>query len=229
VQFVILSTVLFKYIYQPKIQNMRRTSPVLLIVLGIVVILLFWGCSGYNGLVQQDENVKKVWNNVQSQYQRRSDLIPNLVNTVKGEANFERGTLTDVVNARAKATSVQINANDLTPDKLQQYQQAQAQLSGALGRLLAVAENYPNLQTNQAFQNLMAELAGTENRIAVARNDFNSAVQEYNVRVRRFPTNIMAGIMGFHPREGFTADPGTQNAPKVNFDNQPSVNFDSTK
>ena len=208
---------------------MRRTSPVLLIVLGIVVILLFWGCSGYNGLVQQDENVKKVWNNVQSQYQRRSDLIPNLVNTVKGEANFERGTLTDVINARAKATSIQINANDLTPDKLQQYQQAQAQLSGALGRLLAVAEAYPNLQTNQAFQNLMAELSGTENRIAVARNDFNAAVQEYNVRVRRFPTNMLAGIMGFHPREGFTADPGTQNAPKVNFDNQPSVNFDSTK
>jgi len=208
---------------------MRRTSPVLLIVLGIVVILLFWGCSGYNGMVQQDENVKKVWNNVQSQYQRRSDLIPNLVNTVKGEANFERGTLTDVVNARAKATSIQINANDLTPEKLQQYQQAQAQLSGALGRLLAVAENYPNLQTNQAFQGLMAELAGTENRIAVARNDFNGAVQEYNVRVRRFPTNILAGIMGFHPREGFTADPGTQNAPKVNFDNQPSVNFDSSK
>ena len=197
--------------------------------ISIVVILLFWGCSGYNGLVQQDETVKKVWNNVQSQYQRRSDLIPNLVNTVKGEANFERGTLTDVVNARAKATSIQINANDLTPEKLQQYQQAQAQLSGALGRLLAVAENYPNLQTNQAFQGLMAELAGTENRIAVARNDFNGAVQEYNVRVRRFPTNILAGIMGFHPREGFTADPGTQNAPKVNFDNQPSVNFDSSK
>lgn len=208
---------------------MRRTSPVIWVILGLVVILLFWGCGGYNGLVQQDENVKKVWNNVQSQYQRRSDLIPNLVNTVKGEANFERGTLTDVVNARAKATSVQINANDLTPEKLQQYQQAQAQLSGALGRLLAVAENYPNLQTNQAFQGLMAELAGTENRIAVARNDFNAAVQEYNVRVRRFPTNILAGIMGFHPREGFTADPGTQNAPKVNFDNQPSVNFDSTK
>jgi LemA protein len=208
---------------------MRRTSPVLLIVLGIVVILLFWGCSGYNGMVQQDENVKKVWNNVQSQYQRRSDLIPNLVNTVKGEANFERGTLTDVINARAKATSIQVNANDLTPEKLQQFQQAQGQLSGALGRLLAVAEAYPNLQTNQAFQNLMAELSGTENRIAVARNDFNAAVQEYNVRVRRFPTNILAGIMGFHPREGFTADPGTQNKPNVNFDNQPSVNLDSTK
>jgi LemA protein len=208
---------------------MRRTSPVLLIFLGIVVILLFWGCSGYNGMVQQDENVKKVWNNVQSQYQRRSDLIPNLVNTVKGEANFERGTLTDVINARAKATSIQVNANDLTPEKLQQFQQAQGQLSGALGRLLAVAEAYPNLQTNQAFQNLMAELSGTENRIAVARNDFNAAVQDYNVRVRRFPTNILAGIMGFHPREGFTADPGTQNKPNVNFDNQPQVNLDSTK
>jgi LemA protein len=208
---------------------MRRTSPVLLIVLGIVVILLFWGCSGYNGLVQQDETVKKVWNNVQSQYQRRSDLIPNLVSTVQGEANFERGTLTDVINARAKATSIQINANDLTPEKIQQYQQAQGQLSGALGRLLAVAEAYPNLQTNQAFQNLMAELSGTENRIAVARNDFNAAVQEYNVRVRRFPTNILAGIMGFHRREGFTADPGSQNAPKVNFDNRPSVNFDTTR
>jgi LemA protein len=202
---------------------MRRTSPVLLIVLGIVVILLFWGCSGYNGLVQQDETVKKVWNNVQSQYQRRSDLIPNLVNTVQGEANFERGTLTDVISARARATQVQVNANDLTPEKIQQFQQAQGQLSGALGRLLAVAENYPNLQTNQAFQNLMAELSGTENRIAVARNDFNSAVQDYNVRVRRFPTNLLAGIMGFHPREGFTADPGTQNAPKVNFPNQQST------
>jgi len=208
---------------------MRRTSPVLLIVLGIVVILLFWGCSGYNGLVQQDETVKKVWNNVQSQYQRRSDLIPNLVSTVQGEANFERGTLTDVINARAKATSIQINADNLTPEKIQQYQQAQGQLSGALGRLLAVAEAYPNLQTNQAFQNLMAELSGTENRIAVARNDFNAAVQDYNVRVRRFPTNILAGIMGFHQREGFTADPGSQNAPKVNFPNQPSVNFDSTR
>jgi LemA protein len=198
---------------------MRRTSPVLLFVIGIVVILFFWGCSGYNRLVQQDENVKKVWNNVQSQYQRRSDLIPNLVSTVQGEANFERGTLTDVINARAKATSIQVNADNLTPEKLQQFQQAQGQLSGALGRLIAVAENYPTLQTNQAFQNLMAELSGTENRIAVARNDFNAAVQEYNVRVRRFPTNILAGIMGFHPREGFTADPGTQNVPKVSFPN----------
>jgi LemA protein len=207
---------------------MRRTSPVLLVVLGIIVILLFWGCSGYNGLVNQDETVKNKWNYVQSQYQRRADLVPNLVNTVKGEANFERGTLTDVINARARATSIQVNPNDLTPEKLQQFQQAQGQLSVALGRLLAVSENYPTLQSNQAFHNLMAQLEGTENRIAVARNDFNDAVQNYNVKVRRFPTNLVAGVMGFHPRTGFTADAGTQNAPTVNFDNQPKVNFDST-
>lgn len=208
---------------------MRTGTKALLVVLGIILILFFWGCGGYNGLVNQDENVKKVWNNVQTQYQRRSDLIPNLVNTVKGEANFEKSTLDAVVSARARATSIQMNPNDLTPEKLQQFQQAQGQLSVALGRLLAVSENYPTLQTNQSFRNLQAELAGTENRIAVARNDFNAAVQEYNVRVRRFPTVILASIMGFHPREGFTADPGTQNVPKVNFDqNQPSVNFDST-
>jgi LemA protein len=208
---------------------MRRTSPVLLIVLAVVVILLFWGCSGYNGLVQQDETVKKVWNNVQSQYQRRSDLIPNLVSTVQGEANFERGTLNDVINARARATSVQINADNLTPEKIQQYQQAQGQLSGALSRLLVTVEQYPNLRANDAFRNLQSQLEGTENRIAVSRNDFNAAVQEYNTRVRRFPTNILAGITGFHPREGFTADPGTQNAPKVNFPNQQPTTIDTTR
>lgn len=196
---------------------MKPRNLTLWIVLGIVVIIFFWGCSGYNGLVSQDENVKKSWNNVQSQYQRRADLIPNLVNTVKGEANFERGTLTDVINARAKATSIQVNPNDLTTEKLQQFQQAQGQLSVALGRLLAVSENYPNLQTNQAFMGLQTQLEGTENRIATARNDFNNAVQNYNVKVRRFPTNIFAGIMGFHQRQGFTADQGSQNVPKVNF------------
>ncbi|HEX2606232.1 MAG TPA: LemA family protein [Flavisolibacter sp.] len=210
---------------------MRRTSPVLLIVLGLVVILLFWGCSGYNGLVSQDETVKKSWNFVQSQYQRRSDLIPNLVNTVKGEANFERGTLNDVINARAKATSMQVSPENLTPENIQQFQQAQGQLSGALSRLLVTVEQYPNLRANDAFRNLQTQLEGTENRIATARNDFNSAVQDYNTKVRRFPTNILAGISGFHPRQGFTADPGSQNAPSVNFDQptQPSVNFDSTK
>jgi len=208
---------------------MRRTSPVLLIVLAILVILVFWGCSGYNGLVTQDENVKKVWNNVQTQYQRRADLIPNLVNTVKGEANFERGTLTDVINARARATSMQISPDNLTNENIEKFQQAQGQLSGALSRLLVTVEQYPNLRANDAFRGLQTQLEGTENRIATARNDFNNAVNDYNVRVRRFPTNIFAAIMGFHPRTGFTADQGAQNAPKVDFDNQraPSVNADS--
>jgi LemA protein len=196
---------------------MRGRSLPLIITLGVVVILLLWGCGGYNGLVKQDETVKNSWNNVQSQYQRRADLIPNLVNTVKGEANFEQTTLTNVIQARAKATSIQVNPNDLTPEKVQQFQQAQGQLSTALGRLLAVSEAYPTLQANQAFRGLQTQLEGTENRIAVARNDFNSAVNEYNTKVRSFPTAIFAGIMGFHVRQGFTADAGSQNAPKVDF------------
>lgn len=210
---------------------MRRSLP-LLIILGLLVILLFWGCGSYNGLVQQDESVKKSWNYVQSQYQRRTDLIPNLVNTVKGEANFERGTLTDVINARARATSMQVSPDNLTPENIQKFQQAQTQLSGALSRLLVTVEQYPTLRANDAFRNLQTQLEGTENRIAVARNDFNDQVQTYNTKVRTFPTAIFAGMMGFHPRAGFTADPGAENAPHVNFDNQPSqpsVNFDSTK
>src|SRR5688500_15985602 len=210
---------------------MRRSLP-LLIILGLLVLLLFWGCGSYNSMVQEDENVKKSWNYVQSQYQRRADLIPNLVNTVKGEANFERGTLNDVINARARATSVQVSPENLTTENIQQFQQAQSQLSGALSRLLVTVERYPNLRANDAFRNLQAQLEGTENRISVARNDFNDKVQGYNTQVRRFPTNIFAGIMGFRPRQGFTADPGSQNAPKVDFGDQqqqPSVNFDTTK
>ena len=208
---------------------MRRSLP-LLIILGIILILVFMGCGQYNGLVQQDENVKKVWNNVQSQYQRRADLIPNLVNTVKGEANFERGTLNDVINARARATSVQVNPEDLTPENIERFQQAQSQLSGALSRLLVTVERYPTLRANDAFRNLQTQLEGTENRIAVARNDFNAAVQTYNTQVRRFPTVIFAGVMGFRARDGFTADPGSQNAPRVDFGDQqrPSVNFNDT-
>ena len=209
---------------------MRRSLP-LLIILGIVVILLFWGCGSYNNLVQQDEVVKKSWNDVQSQYQRRADLIPNLLNTVKGEANFERGTLNDVINAGERATSMQISPENLTPENIEKFQQAQTQLSGALSRLLVTVEQYPNLRANDAFRNLQTQLEGTENRIAVARNDFNDKVQVYNTQVRRFPTNIFASIMGFHPRTGFTADPGSQNAPRVDFENQnaPSVNLDSTR
>lgn len=211
---------------------MRSRNLTLWVVLGIVVVLLFMGCGSYNNLVSQDETVKNSWNRVQSDYQRRADLIPNLVNTVKGEANFERGTLTDVINARARATQMQVSPDNLTPENIEKFQQAQAQLSGSLSRLLVTVEQYPQLRANDAFRNLQAQLEGTENRIKQSRNDFNDAVQVYNTKVRRFPTNIFAGIMGFHPRQGFTADPGSERAPSVNFDEQPrqpSVNFDTTK
>lgn len=206
---------------------MKGRNSILLIVLGIIVIFVFMGCGQYNNLVQQDENVKKVWNNVQSQYQRRADLIPNLVNTVKGEANFERGTLNDVINARARATSTQISPDNLTPENIEKFQQAQGQLSGALSRLLVTVEQYPNLRANDAFRNLQTQLEGTENRIAVARNDFNAAIQTYNTQVRKFPTVIFAGIMGFKQKEGFKADAGSENVPKVDFgeEKKPAVNF----
>ena len=210
---------------------MRRSLP-LLIILGLVVILLFWGCGSYNGLVQQDETVKNSWNKVQSDYQRRADLIPNLVRTVQGEANFERGTLNDVINARARATSTQISPDNLTPENIERFQQAQSQLSGSLSRLLVTVEQYPTLRANDAFRELQRELAGTENRIKVSRNDFNDAVQTYNTKVRTFPTTIFAGMMGFSPRAGFQADAGSQNAPRVDFGDQPtqqpSVNFSDT-
>lgn len=190
---------------------------ILLVILGIIVIFGFWGCSGYNGLVKQDENVKNAWNDVQSQYQRRSDLIPNLVNTVKGAANFEQETLTRVVEARSKATSINVDPNNLTPEKIAQFQQAQGELTGALSRLLAVVENYPELKATQNFQDLQRQLEGTENRITVARNDFNAAVNVYNTKVRSFPMNFFAGMFGFSPKEGFKADPGSEKAPTVNF------------
>src|ERR1700681_3982898 len=181
------------------------------LIIIVAVILLFGGCAcnGYNGLVSQDENVKKAWNDVQAEYQKRADLVPNLVNTVKGAANFEQQTLTNVIAARAKATQVQINANDLTPEKMAAFQQAQAGLSGALGRLLAVAEAYPDLKATQNFRDLQAQLEGTENRIKVSRNDFNAAVQDYNQTVRRFPNSLYGGIFGFHAKGYFQSEPGS--------------------
>ncbi len=194
------------------------TRNLTLIVIAAVV-LLFGGCacSGYNGLVAKDVNVQTKWANVQSDYQRRSDLIPNLVNTVKGAANFEQTTLTNVIEARAKATQVQINATDLSPEKLAAFQQAQSGLSGALGKLLAVAEAYPDLKATQNFRDLQAQLEGTENRIKVSRNDFNSAVQDYNQSVRSFPNNILGGMFGFHAKPFFQSDPGADKAPDVKF------------
>jgi len=189
----------------------------LLVVLGLVLILGVWGCSGYNGVVKQDENVKKAWNNVNTEYQRRGDLVDQLVNTVKGAANFEQTTLTNLVNARAKATSVNLTADQLTPENIAKFQEAQSQLTGSLSRLLAVVENYPDLKATQNFQQLQGQLEGIENDVRNARKNFNDAVNTYNVKVRSFPVNMLAGIFGFHAKEGFKADEGTEKAPKVQF------------
>ena len=209
---------------------MRPRNLTLWIVLGIVLILVFMGCGQYNSMVKEDENVKNAWGNVQSSYQRRADLIPNLVSTVQGEAEFERGTLNDVINARAKATSVTVDPSKVTPEQLEQFQAAQGELSRALGRLLVVTENYPNLRANDAFRNLQFELAGTENRINTERNRFNEVVNTYNRKVRSFPNNIFAGMFGFKVRPPFEADPGAQTAPKVDFNrNKPATNTDTPK
>lgn len=196
---------------------MKGRNLTLIIILALVLILGGCGCSGYNKLVGQDEAVKKSWNNVQSDYQQRADLVPNLVNTVKGAANFEQSTLVQVTEARAKATSMNVNADNLTPENMQKFQQAQNELGGALSRLLVSVERYPELKANANFLQLQGQLEGIENGIRNSRNNFNSAVNEYNVQVRRFPTNIFAGMFGFRAREGFQADPGSQNAPKVQF------------
>jgi LemA protein len=196
---------------------MNTRNLTLIIVLAVILIFGGCACSGYNGLVNQDENVKKSWNNVQSAYQQRADLVPNLVNTVKGAANFEQQTLTNVIEARAKATQIKIDAADLTPEKLAQFQQAQSQLGGALSRLMAVSENYPTLTATQNFKDLQHSLEGIENGIKNNRNDFNAAVNDYNVKVRSFPMNILSGMFGFKPKTGFTAEPGSEKAPEVKF------------
>lgn len=192
-------------------------SPGLLIILAIVVIVGFLGCNGYNGLVKQDESVKKAWNNVQTEYQNRSDLVGNLVATVKGAANFEQKTLTDVVEARAKATSVNINADNLTPEKIAEFQAAQGQLSGSLSRLLATVEAYPTLKATDNFTKLQGQLEGIENGIKNSRKIFNDEINTYNTKVRSFPMNILGGLFGFHAKEGFKADAGAEKAPEVKF------------
>ena len=196
---------------------MKSRNLTLIIIIGAILLLGGCGCGRYNEMVSKDENVKAKWANVQSDYQRRADLIPNLVNTVKGAANFEQETLTRVIEARAKATSVNVNADDLTPEKIAQFQQAQAQLSGALSRLLVTVEQYPELKANQNFLDLQKQLEGTENRIKVSRNDFNATVQDYNNSIRKVPNNLFAGMFGFKVRQPFTADPGAERAPEVKF------------
>lgn len=188
-----------------------------IIILAIVVILVFVGCNGYNGLVKQDESVKKAWNNVQTEYQNRSDLVGNLVNTVKGAANFEKSTLEAVVNARANATKVNINADNLTPEKMAEFQAAQSQLSGSLSRLLATVEAYPTLKATEGFMKLQSQLEGIENNIKNSRKIFNEEVNLYNVKVRTFPMNILSGIFGFHQKAGFAADAGAEKKVDVDF------------
>lgn len=189
-----------------------------IVIVGILILIGFYGVSVNNSLVEQQESVNQAWAQVENQYQRRSDLIPNLVNTVKGAADFEQETLTQVIEARSKATSVQISADDLdNPQALQQFQQAQNQLSGALSRLMVTVEKYPELQANQNFLDLQTQLEGTENRITTERQRYNEAVQRYNTSIQRFPTNMMAGLLGFDERAYFEAEEGAEEVPEVNF------------
>ncbi len=187
-------------------------------ILIVVIIIMYSSFKGqYNNMVQLDESVTTSWSTVQTQYQRRADLIPNLVNTVKGFATQEKTVLTGVVEARAKATSIQIDPSKLTEANIQQFQQAQSQVSSALSRLLAVVENYPELKSNQNFLELQAQLEGTENRIAVARDRFNKSVQAYNTYIRQFPNNLLASMFNFERRAQFQADDKAQAAPNVQF------------
>lgn len=186
------------------------------VVAAVAFITLFSGC-GYNSLVKLDEDVKTKWSNVETQYQRRADLIPNLVSTVKGAAKFEQETLTAVIEARSKATQITVDPNKLTEENIQKYQAAQGQVTQALGKLMMLTENYPQLRATDQFRDLSAQLEGTENRVTVARKDFNESVQVYNTKVRSFPNNLTAGLFGFGQKAGFKADAGTQNVPKVEF------------
>lgn len=196
---------------------MKKTYIVWAVVALVVIILIAVPWTSYNNMVTNQETVTTAWSNVESQYQRRADLIPNLVNTVKGYATHERETLEGVMNARAKATQVTVDPTNLTPEKLQQFQQAQGQLSTALGRLMVVAENYPNLKANENFSELQAQLEGTENRINESRRLYNEAVQVYNVGIRRFPAVIFARMFGFEPQTKFEADKTAEKAPEVKF------------
>ncbi|MBV8038226.1 LemA family protein [Bacteroides sp. AN502] len=189
----------------------------IIIIVAVVAIIAIWAVSGYNSLVGMDENVSNQWANVETQYQRRADLIPNLVNTVKGYAAHEKETLEGVIAARSQATQIKVDPTDLTPEKLAEYQKAQGQLATALGKLLAITENYPDLKANQNFLELQAQLEGTENRINVARKNFNDAAKAYNTTIRRFPKNILAGMFGFDKRAYFEAAEGAEQAPQVQF------------
>ena len=194
---------------------MKSRNTTLLIILGVIVLLGGFACTKYNGLVTADVYVQKVWSNVETNYQRRTDLYSSVIKTIEGSANFEKSTLKEVVAARASATQVKVDIND--PATLAKYQAAQGQLQSAFGRLMAVAEAYPALQTTKSFQDFQAQIEGTENRINVARQDFNKSVEGFNLKVRTFPNNIFAGIFGFKVKEFYKADAGSEKAPEIDF------------
>ena len=187
-----------------------------LIILGLVLILGVWSCSGYNGLVTSEQGVKKAWSNVETNYQRRTDLYSSVIKTVEASANFEKSTLTAVVEARAKATSIKVDIND--PKTLEAYQQAQGNLQGSFSRLIASFEQYPDLKTTKAFQDFQTQIEGTENRINVARQDYNKTVESYNLKVVRFPTNLLAVIFGKKEKAFYEADKGSEKNPDIKFD-----------
>lgn len=198
--------------------NNMKKSYIVLIVLAVVVVGIFaWFKGTYNGMVRMQEGVSAQWSNVENQYQRRLDLIPNLVSTVKGYAEHEKTTLDAVVNARAKATQMQINLDNLDEATMRKINAVQGELSSALSRLMAISENYPNLKANENFRDLQAQLEGTENRIAVERRKFNDTARSYNTYIRQFPKNLLAGMFGFTPKPYFEAQAGAENAPKVEF------------
>ena len=193
---------------------MKKSTIIILVLIGIVAV---WAIRGYNSLVAADEAVGTAWSNVENQYQRRADLIPNLVNTVKGYAAHEKETLDAVVAARSRATQVTVDAENLTPEKLQEYQNVQGEVGAALGRLLAITESYPELKANTNFLELQAQLEGTENRISVERRNFNEIAKSYNTSIRKFPRNLLAGMFGFEKRPYFEAQAGAETAPVVQF------------
>lgn len=195
---------------------MKKSTIGLLVVIVAILLLGGCGCKSYNGFVKGDQTVQQAWSNVETNYQRRTDLYNSVVKTIQGSANFEKSTLQAVINARAQATSVKVDIND--PNTLAQYQQAQGQLQSAFGRLLAVAEAYPDLKTTKAFQDFQQQIEGTENRINIARRDYNSAVNTYNLQVRTFPNSIFAGLFHFQAKNYYKADPGSEKAPDINFD-----------
>lgn len=196
---------------------MKRSFIVLLVVFGLLVAMIGWVVGAYNGLVTLDEETNGKWATVESAYQRRADLIPNLVNTVKGYAEFEQETLTGVIEARSKATGITVDADNLSPESIANFQAAQSQLSGALSRLMVTVERYPDLKANQNFLGLQSQLEGTENRIKIERDRFNTSIKSFNTTIRRFPKSIIASSFGFEKKGYFEADAGTERAPEVSF------------